>query len=167
MLLMTGGDSGPGLGLELFPLALLELCLLLLVRYRARWKLMRLAAAGDGPPIQSLPGLWKVPGAKGFKPPPILLTCGVVVIIMLSLSPSIGSSSSSLLVVSESSMFTLETELEMVVRSAGPEVEKGWAAPVLGDARPDDVAPPRRCGIVRPRPPMVGDESGEDSARVE
>jgi hypothetical protein len=32
-------------------------------------------------------------------------------------------SSSSLLLVSDSIMFTLETELEMAVRSAGPEVE--------------------------------------------
>lgn len=60
-------------------------------------------------------------------------------------------------------MLMLETELETVVRSA----ENGWPAPVLGEARPDDVAPPRRCGIVTPRPPIVGDESGEESARVE
>jgi hypothetical protein len=35
------------------------------------------------------------------------------------------SSSSSLLLVSDSIMFTLDTELEMAVRSAGPEVENG------------------------------------------
>lgn len=50
-------------------------------------------------------------------------------------------------------------ELEIVVRSAGPDVEKGGT-----DVAPSD---PRRWGIAMPRPPTVGDESGEDSARVE
>lgn len=56
-------------------------------------------------------------------------------------------------------MLTLETELEMAVRSAGPDVEKGGT-----DVKPGE---PRRWGMVIPRPPMVGEESGDDSARVE
>jgi hypothetical protein len=56
-------------------------------------------------------------------------------------------------------MFTLETELEIAVRSAGPDVEKGGT-----EVRPGEL---RRCGIIIPRPPTVGDESGDDSARVE
>jgi hypothetical protein len=99
-------------------------------------------------------------GANGFIPPLNLLACGVAIIIISSRSPFMSSSSSSsLLVVSESSMFTLETELEIVVRSAGPEVENS--------PMPLDVAVPRRWGIVMPRPPIVGEESGEASARVE
>lgn len=56
-------------------------------------------------------------------------------------------------------MLTLDTELEIAVRSAGPDVEKGGT----------DVDPrePRRWGMATPRPPIVGEESGEDSARVE
>lgn len=55
-------------------------------------------------------------------------------------------------------MFTLDTELEMVVLSAGPDVENG------ADVDPIE---PRRAGMFIPRPPIVGDESGEDSASVE
>lgn len=56
-------------------------------------------------------------------------------------------------------MFTLETELDIAVRSAGPEVEKGGI-----EVKPGEL---RRCGIIIPRPPTVGEESGDDSARVE
>ena len=95
---------------------------------------------------------------KGLGPVPVRAACGVLS-MMSSRSGIIASSSSSLLLVSDSIMFTLETELEMAVRSAGPEVEKGGA-----EVKPGD---PRRWGIVIPRPPIVGDESGDDSARVE
>lgn len=56
-------------------------------------------------------------------------------------------------------MFTLDTELETAVRSFGPDVENGTA-----EVDPND---PRRGGIATPRPPIVGDDSGDDSARVE
>jgi hypothetical protein len=99
------------------------------------------------------------PAANGLGPPTILFAWGVLAIIISSRSPIIGSSSSSLLLVSDSIMFTLDTELEIAVRSAGPDVEKG----------PIEVDPgePRRCGMVTPRPPTVGDESGDDSAMIE
>ena len=83
--------------------------------------------------------------------------CGVL--SMISSRSAIDSSSSSLLLVSDSIIFTLDIELEIVVRSAGPDVEKGGT-----DVAPSD---PRRWGIAMPRPPTVGDESGEDSAKVE
>lgn len=56
-------------------------------------------------------------------------------------------------------MFTLDTELDTAVRSFGPDVENGAA-----DVDPMD---PRRAGIATPRPPIVGDDSGDDSARVD
>lgn len=56
-------------------------------------------------------------------------------------------------------MLTLDMELEMAVRSAGPDVENGGLEVAPGD--------PCRWGIAMPRPPTIGDESGEDSARVE
>lgn len=43
-------------------------------------------------------------------------------------------------------------ELEMAVRSTGPDVENGGLEVAPGD--------PCRCGIAMPRPPTVGDESG-------
>lgn len=56
-------------------------------------------------------------------------------------------------------MLTLDTELEIVALSAGFEVEN-W--------RPEtEAGEPRRCGIFTPRPPTVGEESGDASARVE
>lgn len=119
---------------------------------------MRLDAACEYPPIQSFPGLCILPVAKGLGPLPIRVACGVLSIIS-SRSPIPASSSSSLLLVSDSIMFTLETELEIVVRSAGPDVENGGT-----EVEPWD---PRRWGMVMPRPPIVGDESGDDSARVE
>lgn len=85
------------------------------------------------------------------------VACGVLS-IMSSRSP-IDSSSSSLLLVSDSIIFTLDMELDIVARSAGPDVENGGTEVAPGD--------PRRWGIAMPRPPTVGDESGEDSARVE
>lgn len=56
-------------------------------------------------------------------------------------------------------MFTLDTELEIAVRSAGPDVEKGGTEV--------DPIEPRRWGIVIPRPTIIGEESGDDSASVE
>jgi hypothetical protein len=64
------------------------------------------------------------PVAKGLGMLPILVACGVLSMIS-SRSPTMGSSSSSLVLVSDSIMFTLDTELEIVVRSAGPEVVNG------------------------------------------
>lgn len=61
---------------------------------------------------------------------------------------------------------TLDTELDMPVRSAAPEPEKFWPKAVPGEPSPDAPVP-RLWGIFTPRPPMVGDESGDDSARVE
>lgn len=170
MLFITGGDRGPGLGFELFPLVLLELCrvrLRPLLLNRARWKLIKLAAACEYPPIHSVPGLGTLPTANGFATlPPILFACGVLSIIS-SLSPPMDSSSSppppsssSLLLVSDSIMFTLDTELDTVVRSLGPDVENGCTADV-------DPIDPRRGGMATPRPPIVGDDSGDDSARVD
>ena len=43
-------------------------------------------------------------------------------------------------------------ELDIVARSAGPDVENGGTEVAPGD--------PRRWGIAMPRPPTVGDESG-------
>jgi hypothetical protein len=91
------------------------------------------------------------PGASFF-------ACGVFMIIS-SRSPIIGSSSSSLLLVSDSIILTLDIELEIVARSAGFDVENGGI-----DVDPGD---PRRWGIATPLPPTVGDESGDDSARIE
>jgi hypothetical protein len=66
-------------------------------------------------------------------------------------------------------MFTLETELEMVVRSVFPIVDHSELPTMFGDSSTAEVFPnPFRCGIFTPRPVIVGDESGEDcSASVE
>lgn len=56
-------------------------------------------------------------------------------------------------------MLTLDTELEIAVRSAGPEVENGCT-----ELEPWE---PRRCGMFMPLLAMTGEESGEDSASVE
>jgi hypothetical protein len=115
MLFISGGDSGPGLGLELLALTLLELCRLRPLRNRARWKLIKLAAAGEfGMPIHSPPGLLARPVMKLLES---FETCGVLRMTS-SLSLSIKSSSDDeLLSLSESNIFTLLTELERPGRS--------------------------------------------------
>jgi hypothetical protein len=73
----------------------------------------------------------------------ILLACGVDIIIISSRSPFIGSSSSSsLLLVSDSNMFTLDSELDIVVWFVEP-MPGGWARLVPGEPKADEV-PPRR-----------------------
>ena len=116
MLFTKGGDSGPGLGLELLMLTLLELCLLRPLRNRARWKLIKLAAAGEfWAPIHSLPGLLAAPMRKLLES---LEACGVPRMTS-SLSRSIASSSEDeLLSLSESNILMLLTELERAGLSA-------------------------------------------------
>lgn len=67
---------------------------------------------------------------------------------------------------SESSMLILLTELDSVVRSAIGFEDHRDVVTLLGESK---TVFPRLllCGICIPRPPIVGDASGEASARVE
>ena len=95
-----------------------------------------------------------------------LETCGVLKMAS-SLSRSMGSSSKDeLLSLSESNMLTLLTELERAVRSVLGIVDQRELDMLLGES--STVLPKLRlCGICTPRPEIVGEASGEDSARVE
>jgi hypothetical protein len=68
---------------------------------------------------------------------------------------------------SEPSMFTLPSELDIVVVRSGPPIDVHNEAEValVDSAVPN--RPERLFGIFIPRPPIVGEESGEDcSANV-
>jgi len=72
ILLNKGGEEGPGEGIEICPLALLELHLFFRDFTRARWKLINFVAAGENSPTPSPPGL-KPSEPKGLvKPFPVL-----------------------------------------------------------------------------------------------
>jgi hypothetical protein len=77
------------------------------------------------------------------------------------------SSSSLVLVESESNIFTLLIEPDMIDRSAGPEEDHRLLYIVFGDPNPDQLAVFLRWGMATARPPTIGEESGEDSANVE
>jgi hypothetical protein len=135
------------------------------LRILARWKLIRLAAAGENwLPIQSAPGLFTAPDMKLLES---LDTCGVVS-IGSSMSLSIGSSSEDVvLLVSESSMLMLLTELDAIVLSECGIVDHIELVILLGES--NTLLLPRLLlgGICKPRPEIVGEESGDDSASVE
>lgn len=121
--------------------------------------------AGDCP-TQPLPGLAAGSVPKG---PLILFTCGVVRIESSMSSASIGSSSSLLLPEdSDIIIFTLPKELETVIRSAFAMVDHKEPEFMCIESEPLPKCNPFfLLGIFIARPEMVGDESGDDSARVE
>lgn len=86
-----------------------------------------------------------------------------------STSPSMGSPSEEVVVLllSESSMLILLTELEGIVLSDGGMVDHIMLVILLGES--STLLLPRLLleGICSPRPEMVGEESGDDSAKVE
>ena len=170
-LLTIPGDRGPGEGLELFMLTLLELWWLLPFFIRARlklmrleWKLIRLACAGEGCGgfCHSIPGLCVA------APMMLLLSreaAGVFITgSSASRSMAMSSSEDTSVSESESSILTLLTELERWVRSG--MVDQSAAEALLGESR--TVLPPilRLCGILTPLP-VTGEASGEEMASVE
>ena len=174
MLFKSGGDAGPGLGMELLPLALALLELFLLRPWRnLRRKLIRLAAAGERGLAMSIPGLEIRPVTKGL---PVLLqpfpACGVMCIVSSS-SPRliISSISEASLSELESSILTLPTELEIAVLSTCPMVDHKECATLVGELGTLGRLPFGilfRGGIIIALPDITGDESDEDcSASVE
>lgn len=128
-LFRTPGDNGPGEGLELFMLTLLELCWLFPLRIRALlklikfgWKLMRLACAGEGWLfIHSSPGLFMIPGII----PLLILDAAGVLRMASSTSRSTAISSeeeSESESESDPNILTLLTELDKFVFSFDKEV---------------------------------------------
>ncbi len=84
------------------------------------------------------------------------------------MSLSVGSSSEdAVLSVSESSMLILLTELVGIALSEWGIVDHIPPVMLLGES--STLLLPRLflCGICKPRPAIVGEESGEDSANVE
>jgi len=159
-----GGDAGPGLGIELCPLAELELFLLRPFRNLARCMLINV-----GMP----------PGENMFDHVPVLLlaecppkgmlcfvVCGVMSIGSSLSSGSIGSpSSDSLLESSVPSMFMLPTELDAAVLSPFPHAPCMFT---LGESIAIEFPRGFLDGIIMPFCVIVGEESGEDcSASVE
>lgn len=97
---------------------------------------------------------------------PFSLDAAGVFSIGSSVSLSISSSDVVSLSDPESSIFMLLTELDRAVRSTFGMVDHNELDILLGES--STVLPKLLlCGICIPRLPIVGDASGEDSARVE
>ena len=112
--------------------------------------------------IHSPPGLLMIPGVIG----PFSFDAAGVFNIGSSVSRSISSSDVDSLSVPESSILMLLTELDSAVRSVFGIVDHNELDMLLGES--STVLPKLLlCGICIPRPPMVGDASGDDSASVE
>lgn len=155
--LPLGGDAGPGLAMELCPLAELELLRLRPLRSLARCMLAKLGCA---------------PGEKRFAQMPLLpvprpgnrtlvLACGVVIMGSSWSSGSSGSmSSEELLESSDPIMLMLPTELDGAVLS--PWLHPPACRLTLGDSISIELDRGLRGGILMPFWVMVGDESGDD-----
>lgn len=159
-----GGDAGPGLAIELCPLAELELFRLRPLRRRARCMLIKLGRPPGENKFDHAPALFPVVGPpKGVL---FFIAWGVMSIGSSLSSGSIGSPSSELLLVSsEPSMFMLPTELDAAVLSPVPQAECMFT---FGESRTIELPRGFRDGIIMPFCVIVGEESGEDwSARVE
>jgi hypothetical protein len=153
-----GGDAGPGLAMELCPLAELELFRLLPLRSRARCMLMKLGippATGENkfvvqPPL--LPGM--LPGNAR-----LIFACGVPIMGSSLSSGSSGSiSSEELLDSSDPSMLMLPIELDAAILSPlfhPPCMFTFGEFIIIEFVR-------FRDGILIPFCVIVGDESGDD-----
>lgn len=154
---------GPGLAMELWPLAELELFLLRPLRNRARCMLMKVGTWPGENMFDHMPGLLPT----GCPPNGVFLAaCGVINMGSSWSSGSMGSpSSDALLESSDPSMLILPTELDAaVVLPPFPHV----CRPTLGESRTMELPRGLRDGIIMPFCVIVGDESGDDcSARVE
>lgn len=165
MLFIKGGDKGPGEGLELLILTLLEEWWLFpfLLVVLALLNLIKLDKAGEvGVFIHSAPGLLTMLDIIG----PFSFEAAGVFNIGSSISRSMSSSDVVSLSDPESSMLMLLTELDRVVLSAFGIFDHRELDKLLGES---STVLPRLllCGICIPRPPIVGDASGDDSASVE
>jgi hypothetical protein len=153
-----GGDAGPGLAIELCPLAELELFLLRPFLSLARCMLAKLGC----PPGENRVG--QMPLLPAFNPGNRVLAfaCGVMIIGSSWSSGSNGSTSSEeLLESSEPIMLMLPTELEGAVLSP-------WLHPpcmlTFGESSSIEFERGFRGGILIPFCVIVGEESGEDWA---
>lgn len=157
-----GGDVGPGLAMELWPLAELELFLLRPFRSRARCMLINVGTFPGENMFDHMPGLFPAGGPPngGF-----LTACGVINMGSSLSSLSIGSPSSDpLLESSDPSMLMLPTELEAAILSLFPHI----CMLILGESSTMEFPRGLREGIIMPFCVIVGEESGDDcSARVE
>lgn len=157
--LPLGGDAGPGLAIELCPLAELELFRLLPLRSLARCMLIKF-----GTPL--------APGENRFAAQPVLLpgidpgkamllfACGVPIMGSSLSSGSSGSTSSDeLLDSSEPIMLMLPTELEGAVLSPFPHPLCMFT---FGEFMSIEFDRGLRDGMLMPFCVIVGDESGDD-----
>jgi hypothetical protein len=151
-----GGDAGPGLAIELCPLAELELFRLRPFLSLARCMLAKLGC----PPGENRVG--QIPLLPAFSPGNRVLAfaCGVMIIGSSWSSGSNGSTSSEeLLESSDPIMLMLPTELEGAVLSP-------WLQPpcmlTFGESSSIEFERGFRGGILIPFCVIVGEESGED-----
>lgn len=154
--LPLGGDAGPGLAIELWPLAELELLRLRPFRNLARCILAKFGCPPGENKLDHKPLLPDVsPGKRVF-----VLACGVIIMGSSLSSGSSGSiSSEELLESSDPIMLILPTELDAAILSP-------WLQPpamcTLGDSINMELERGFREGIFMPFCVIVGEESGED-----
>jgi hypothetical protein len=157
--LPLGGDAGPGLAMELCPLAELELFRLLPLRNLARCMLMKLGsplATGENRFVAQPAPLPGAPPGKAM----LIFAWGVPIMGSSLSSGSNGSiSSEELLDSSDPSILMLPTELDAPVLSPLPHPP---CMLTFGEFINIELERGLRDGILIPFCVIVGDESGDD-----